>query len=452
MTTLSRLPAELQPQDVSATRVRYAVLAVTTVVSLLLYLDRICIAEILKSKSFEKEFGLTEYYKDLIQGAFFFSYALCQVPAGWLSDRFGARGMMTFYVVLWSLATACTGIAAGVWMLIAMRLVFGMAQAGAYPTSGGLLSRWIPFQLRASASSIVALGGRAGGAFAPWVTVAILNAVDNWRLVLGLYGLVGLGVATVFWCIFRERPEAHPRANAAECELIRSSRPANMPESTGKAGSIPIIDMLVSPSMFLMGVGQFTTNVGWAFLVMKLPDYLDKVQKVSDLDRGPILMFVILVGLSGLLFGGWLTDLTTRKLGVRWGRAVPMAGSKFLALLGFVICLCTDSLPILTAGFALVAFATDLGIASTWAFAQDVGGRHVGSILGYGNMWGNLGAAVHPLLVTWAVTTWDPSSDNWHAVFIVCGAAFLVSGLASLGINATIPIVKADKPTSLTDS
>src|SRR5207253_7879080 len=107
-----------------------------------------------------------------------------------------------------------------------------------------------------------------------------------------------------------------------------------------------------------------------------------------------------------------------------------------LAMLGYIICLSADarapdSLPLLTTGFALVAVATDMGIASTWAFAQDVGGRHVGSILGYGNMWGNFGAAVIPFIVTWAVSVWDPTNQNWHAVFVIGATAFLISGIVS---------------------
>src|SRR5690606_15815807 len=76
---------------------------------------------------------------------------------------FGSRLMLTLYVLSWSLLTALTGLATGFVMLLAMRIGFGFAQAGAYPTASGIVSRWIPFAERGRASSFIALGGQLGG-------------------------------------------------------------------------------------------------------------------------------------------------------------------------------------------------------------------------------------------------------------------------------------------------
>jgi hypothetical protein len=75
-----------------------------------------------------------------------------------------------------------------------------------------------------------------------------------------------------------------------------------------------------------------------------------------------------------------------------------------------------------------------------WALNQDVGGRNVGSVLGLGNMWGNLGAAVSPLLLNWVV-----GDGRWDLAFWTCAGAFLLSGVCSLGVNAAVPIVPADE-------
>ncbi len=92
------------------------------------------------------------------------------------------------------------------------------------------------------------------------------------------------------------------------------------------------------------------------------------------------------------------------------------------------------------AAFSLVAFATDLGTPATWAFMQDAGGRYVGSVLGWGNMWGNLGAAVAVPALGMVVG----KEKNWSAAFITCAVAFLISGLAAIMIDATRPIVPDD--------
>ena len=129
-------------------KIRYQVIGTTTLVSVLLYLDRICIAEIAKLDSFKTELSLSATQTGAILSAFFFAYALAQVPAGWLSDRFGARRMLPIYILLWSLCTMMTGLATGFVMLIVARLVFGIAQAGCYPTAGSLIKRWTPLPVR----------------------------------------------------------------------------------------------------------------------------------------------------------------------------------------------------------------------------------------------------------------------------------------------------------------
>jgi nitrate/nitrite transporter NarK len=96
----------------------------------------------------------------------------------------------------------------------------------------------------------------------------------------------------------------------------------------------------------------------------------------------------------------------------------------------------------------MVAFATDLGVAAVWAFCQDVGGRHVGSVLGWGNMWGNLGAAISPPLLNQMIG----KDGSWDLAFAVCAFSFLVSGIAALGIDATQPIVPEETMLSTEES
>src|SRR5206468_1970263 len=121
-----------------------------------------------------EDLSLTQSHMGWFLSVFFWSYALAQVPAGWLADRFGARLMLTIYVVAWSLFTAQVGWVAGFAMLLVARLGCGLGQAGAYPTCGGVVSRWVPLSKRATASAWVGLGGRMGGAIAPVLTAFLM--------------------------------------------------------------------------------------------------------------------------------------------------------------------------------------------------------------------------------------------------------------------------------------
>jgi ACS family glucarate transporter-like MFS transporter len=183
------------------------------------------------------------------------------------------------------------------------------------------------------------------------------------------------------------------------------------------------------------------------FLVTLLPRYLAEAHRVPILERGWLASLPILAGaFGGMVVGGVVTDLLTRWIGVRWGRGLPMSLTRFVAMGAYVACLWLDSAWGVTVAFCVVAVATDLGTASVWAYMQDVGGRHVGSVLGWGNMWGNLGAAVAPVALTAVV-----AAGGWEACFLACAAAFLVAGVTALGVDSRIPVVAEGAPEGSAD-
>lgn len=413
-------------------KVRYEVIGATTLAAVALYLDRICIAEIAKLDEFKSDLALTEQQTGAILSAFFFTYALGQVPAGWLSDRFGARRMLPLYISLWSLCTVFTGLANGFAMLIAARLLFGIAQAGCYPTAGSLIRRWVPLRQRGTASSIVSFGGRLGGAIAPILTAWLLRDILSWRWVLVLYGASGFLIALHFWRIFRETPAEHPRVNEAERELIAVGE--TNPDGAGPPAFPPILPLIRSGTMWLMCALQFGINIGWVFLVTWLPTYLKDVRNVDPKIGGLMSTIVLAAGITGMLCGGPLADYSARKLGRRWGRSLPPFVCCSLAVLAYLSCLFLESAWGIIVAASVVAFMTDMSVPCLWAYMQDVGGKNTAAVFGWGNMWGNLGAATTPLLVPIVLERWDTNGD-WHEAFLLFSAGYLVAALSALGIN-----------------
>ncbi len=414
------------------TNVRHQVIGATTLTAVLLYLDRICIAEIAKLDDFTSALSLTDTQTGAILSAFFFTYALGQVPAGWLSDRFGARSMLPLYITVWSLCTIATGLANGFVMLIAARLLFGVAQAGCYPTASSLIRRWVPLPRRGTASSIVSFGGRLGGALAPIITAILLKDLIGWRWVLALYGTLGIFIAVYFRRVFRETPEEHPACNVAEQALIAEGNTAT--EHSGPPPFPPVVPLIKSGTMWLMCALQFGINIGWVFLVTWLPTYLQDVKGVDPRGGGIMSTVVLFAGIVGMLCGGPMADFAVVRLGRRWGRSLPVIGCYILAFSAYISCLYLDSVWAFIAAASLVAFATDLSVPALWAYMQDVGGRNSASVFGWGNMWGNLGAATTPLLVPIVLERWDTNGD-WHEAFLLFSAGYVVAGLAAIGIN-----------------
>jgi MFS family permease len=136
-----------------------------------------------------------------------------------------------------------------------------------------------------------------------------------------------------------------------------------------------------------------------------------------------------------MLFGGPLTDFTTRKLGVRWGRSLPMVICYVIAVCAYLSCLRLESAWAFVAAACVVAFVTDISVPAIWAYMQDVGGKNIAAVFGWGNMWGNLGAATSALLIPIVRDKLDDNGD-WHEVFLFISFGYVIATLAALGINA----------------
>jgi sugar phosphate permease len=415
-----------------ATRVRFAVVAAGVAMAFILYLDRICLGEIVKSASFKAEIPLDKEQIGTILGSFFLAYALAQVPSGWASDRFGTRRMLTIYIVGWSVMTALTGLAGSFAGLLLARLGCGLFEAGAYPACGGLIRRWMPFSGRARASRFIAFGGRIGGALAPVLTAWMIVVFGNWRPALVIDGLAGLAVAGAWWWIVRDRPEEHPRCNAAERALLPATAAERPPSLAALATTLGAV--VRNRSIWLISLVQSAINVGWAFLVTWLPTYLVDVWHVEPIQGGRMATTVLSCGMVGMLCGGAYCDWTTRRLGSRWGRAAPIITGSVLACCAYLACPWMTGAWGIVACCAVVSFASDMSVAATWAFAQDVGGRSVGTVAGWANMWGNLGASFSAKLLPWVIAHWDVDK-NWTEVFLVCAASYVVAIVAALGID-----------------
>lgn len=454
--------------DVPATRVRLGVAGVLTVMACLLYLDRYAVG--IASEKIREDLSMTQTQMSWFLSLFFWSYALCQVPAGWLSDRFGPRKMLTTYVLGWSLFTGLLGGATQVWQILQLRLWCGAAQAGAYPVCTGLIRAWFPVKQRGTASSIVALGGRSGAVLAPILTAALMAAfMGHWRPVLIVYGMIGVVVAIALVWICRDTPHAHPWSNSAERSLIlgetvlgetpldddfvtlperATDDVRDKPETSDQ--SFPWLVVLTNLSLWGNCLTQLFTNIGWLFVVTWLPRYLGNVHSIPLGEQALMTAAPTVAGIVGMFCGGWWTDFAARQFGLKWGRRMPIMTTRFLAAGGYIFCLIVSMLGTpettsrwlpwaMIAGMSFSTFCCDLGVPAIWAYSQDVGGKYTASVMGWSNMFGNFGAAFAPLIYN-LVLGETPSITEWNSLFLVCAGMFFLSGCCALVLDSTKPI------------
>ena len=398
---------------------------------------------------------------------FFFSYAIAQVFAGVVALRFGLRHTFAICLLLWSGFTALTGMAGGFAVMLAARLLVGVAEAGAYPIAASLVRNWFPLTRRGFASSMVALGGRLGGAVSLLLTPVLVvwlaavpaaermtahgalgggivagtafdPATSGWRATLQLFGVLGIGYSVVYWFLCRDRAADHPRANPAEVALVPIT-PAESKEP------FPLRAILLSRNLWLASATQFGINLGWAFILNSLGDYLEIGHGLKGSAKGVWGSLPLFVGIGGMFCGGFITDALSRRYGLRWGRALPLGVALIVSAAACGVAATSSDYRVVVAMLCVMAVCVDIGVPATWAFAQDVGGRYTGSILGWANMWGNLGASVSPLLVEqvkgWFAVEGDPLS-GWPAAFAACAASFAVAAACGLQLNAGKKLVE----------
>ncbi|MFZ9792272.1 MAG: MFS transporter [Gemmataceae bacterium] len=419
------------------TGIRFGMIAITTLVAVMLYLDRVCLSIV--GSDIRENLKFTEIEFARLLSAFFWAYAFCQIPAGWIGDRFGPRIVLAIYLFFWSLCTGLMGMVSGFTVFLFLRMGCGLFEAGAYPLANGIVRRWVPLSGRGLASGCVAVGGRLGGAIAPMLTTYLAaGAVDGWRKPFILYGVVGMVGAVVFWFWYRDWPDQHPAINQGEIDLINGN---NGTPDVSKP-SFPDLGALASSwSLWLASLVQVLSNFAWVFLVTLLPSYLEEVFKTPKETRALYQALPLYFGIAGMFFGGWVTDRCFRNMGPKWGRALPMAASRIVVGLAYLVCLKLGDAFLVTMMMCVVAMATDMGNPAFWAWCQDVGGKHVGSVVGWGNMWGNIGAALAPevFILVKSMYPADPMM-GWNAVFLMCALVQVVGALAAMGIDATKPI------------
>ncbi len=274
---------------------------------------------------------------------------------------------------------------------------------------------------------------------------------DAWQPVLLIYGAIGVLLAVFFFLFFRDTPRQHFLCNEAEAELVE----AHEKTDAGAAPPLPAGPLwrgIVSNiGLWASAVVQFGTNFGWIFLGSMLPLFLQRLHNDVPLwQRGLMASVVFATSLPFMPVGGWWTDWMTKRYGPYLGRCVPVATSRFVAASAFLVCCFLDNAWAITATLCVFSIASDMGLPAIWAYNLDVGRRNVGLVLGWGNMWGNLGAAVAPTILGDYVLkryvdfdgnfSADEARAGYRAVFLTCAAVFVFIGLVAFLIDASKPV------------
>ena len=229
---ISRGPDQIGASaSATRSRIRWFVLFLISLMYLITYMDRANIS--VTAPAMESEFGLSKIEMGLVFSAFAWAYAVGQIPGGWLADRFGPKKVLLSIVSFWSLMTAMTAWTSGLLSLFSVRFVFGLGEAGAFPTATRAMQLWFPKEERGFIQGVTHCFSRIAVAATPFVAVAIMTAY-GWRWVFYSFALLGVVWTIAFAILYRNRPQEHPHVNKAELAYIRGGSADAAVHSTEK--------------------------------------------------------------------------------------------------------------------------------------------------------------------------------------------------------------------------
>jgi ACS family glucarate transporter-like MFS transporter len=354
--------------------VKWRVLTILTLVSMVSLIERCNLTVI--ARFVRDEFHLTNIEVGHGFTAFLVCYAVGQIPAGLLVDRFGAKRVLLASVTVWALSTSLFSLLLSgharsgttvVLGLILFRSVLGFAEASTFPAAAYAIREWFPKRQYGIANSALLSASFAGEAIAIAVLVWLIELVGwRWSLFLSVTPAVALGFA-----IWLSYPSTAPKASETENE-------AHAP------------DPLRRMRMTYLSIGYFFheyvtyTFVFWFYI------YLVDVRGYKELTNWVAALPTIAAALAALGVGMW-ADRWAR----RWGRGRASLSLIALSGVGGGIALAVGALvqnPIVSVGgFVLAMGSRGMADAVFWSYLIHVGGGKVGKMGGVMNMVGNLG-------------------------------------------------------------
>lgn len=406
-------------QAPTLSRLRWGIILLLLLAAIVNYLDRANLS--IANTTIAAEFGFSQTEMGLLLSAFLWPYALANLPAGWLVDKFGPKLMFSAALGLWSGFTVLAAFVNSYSFFYGLRMMLGISESPFFTSGIKITHRWFGENERGLPTAIINTGSQIANAIAPPI-LTILLITFGWRGMFVAIGLMGLPLLFAWWKFYRD-------PDAREDALLHAGHHSVLPQEKSAKASWGAL--FLYPATWAMVIGNFSIMFTiWVYLTW-LPSYLEKSLGFSLKATGWIASIPFLAGIFGVLVGGILSDrlvrrglaaITSRKIPIVLGAALAAC---FVAPIPFV-----DSTPLAISLLALGYFFSQMPQGALWTLASDIAPKEqVASLGAIQNFGGFLGAALAPI-VTGVILDMTGKFTN---VFLL-GAGLLFIGALSYGL------------------
>lgn len=420
-------PADLAlPAAAPMTTVRWRIFLILLLLTAINYIDRASLSVALPLIA--PEFNLTPAMEGLMLSAFFWSYALMQIPGGLLLDRFHTRGIIGTATVAWGLFQAL-GAASHNWLVLLLtRIGLGVAESPIMPAGAKLNGAWLTPNERGRGAVLVDGGAPLGSALGAILISGLIAWLGSWRLAFVVAGVGTVLAGILAWKYIRNHPSEHPGVNEAELRHITAGN-ASAHAAAAKA-SLPLRELLKDRSIFAMFAGYSCILAVFYGLLTWMPSYLHKAHGLNISAMGGATFLIFMCGFVGELIGGWIGD--------RWrasGASPNLVMRTLFSGSALVAALC-----ILAAAYVgeTVAVISLLCVAMFfirwcgmyWCLPAIIGGpSRTGVLGGTMNFCGNMAGVLVPVVIGLIVQF---TGDYFFALIFFVVAAVLIAVFSSL--------------------
>ena len=372
-------------------RVRWGMLALMLAGTIVIYVDRNtlgALAPILK-----KELGFTTAQYSYVVSAFQIVYSFSQPVAGFLTDLVGPRLGYAVAAVVWGGAAALHGLSTGWLSMAGFRGLLGVSEAVAIPTGTKVSTLWFPSHERSIATGWFNSGSSIGAAITPPLVIW-LAATTSWRFAFILTGALGLGVAALWWALYRD-PQAHPGLSPAERDyILDGAAPAPPPKpSWGK--------VFAQPRFLGILIARFLTEPAWQTFQFWIPLYMVTVRHM-DIKQFALFAWLPFVASDlGCVLGGYLAPFLARRfrLEIVNARLVTITLGALCMVGPALVSFAVSPIPAILC-FSLGGFAHQMLSSMMYALMGDVFDKaEVATATGVAGMFGYLGGALFTLAI-----------------------------------------------------